>query len=146
MTSFSYSDLVSVNSPALSTMVPSETFSCAAAPCHPDRPAAISRNIPRVRVILLPIVKNGPPAYCWRSIVVQIPDESIAAVKLITRDASMPIEHSVSRQILADVPECAIVGRVDLHRGVIAPTCQRSGPIERLRASPRNQGGLRLHL
>src|SRR5437879_6247981 len=62
---------------------------------------------------------SGPP--CLRTL------RSAAGVELEGIDSRVPIEGSVGGDVLRRIIECAVVGWVDGHRAVIAPTAQAAG-------------------
>ncbi len=39
-------------------------------------------------------------------------------------DTRVPVEHAIGSQVFVDVPERAVIGGVELNRGVVTPTSQ----------------------
>src|SRR5664279_5115176 len=66
---------------------------------------------------------------------------SRAARELERRDPGAPVPRTVGLQVLARVPEGAVVHRVDGHGAVVTPAVQRPG----LRSTTGLDDALRLH-
>src|SRR5437870_10007432 len=65
----------------------------------------------------------------------------LASGELETEKPCSPIKGSVRANVFRRVPERAVVGRVDLHGGIIAPAGERTG----LGSGPRNHREFVLH-